>query len=77
MVTDLDMPAMDGSALIGALRRDAATRGVPVVVASACGSSNDWGLLCRLGADAFVDKPFEPQQLVTVVRGALGAAAGA
>lgn len=76
VVSDLDMPGLDGSALIGELRRDDATRDIPVVVASACGSSHDWSLLCRLGADAFLEKPFEPQQLVIAVRAALSAARG-
>jgi serine/threonine-protein kinase len=73
VVTDLDMPGLDGEALIGELHKHPTTRGVPVLVASACGSSNDWTLLCRIGADAFVGKPFEMQQLAIASRGLIDA----
>lgn len=68
VVADLDMPGMNGVELVAALRADARTEKVPVVVVSAIGGPTDWALLGRLGANAFLGKPFDPGQLTALAR---------
>jgi CheY-like chemotaxis protein len=59
---DLQMPVMDGREFYHELRR----RGVltPVVVLSAYGAE---AAQLELGADGYVDKPFDPDQLVSAI----------
>lgn len=63
---DVVMPRLDGLRAAAALRDDARTRDIPIVLVSGCteleGSAGPPG-----GVDAFVAKPFEPAELVRVV----------
>lgn len=68
VVTDLDMPDMNGMELTAALRAQPSTADVPIIVASAVGGATDWSLLGRLGANAFLGKPFDAAQLGLLAR---------
>jgi PleD family two-component response regulator/HPt (histidine-containing phosphotransfer) domain-containing protein len=71
VVTDLDMPGMDGADLCLALRTHPRWVNLPVVFLS---SRNDAPTLRRVfeaGADDFVPKPLQPAVLVARVRGRL------
>lgn len=71
VVSDLDMPGMNGVELTIALRSLPELGEVPIIVATAVGGPTDWRLLSDLGADGFLGKPFEPAQLVALARGVL------
>jgi len=66
IVTDLDMPLMNGVELVAEVRARPELADIPVIVLSAIGGPADWSLLSRLGANAFVGKPFDTQQLTSV-----------
>ena len=66
IVTDLDMPVMNGIELVAEIRARPELAAIPVIVLSAIGGPADWSLLDRLGANAFVGKPFDAQQLLSV-----------
>jgi serine/threonine-protein kinase len=66
LVSDLDMPRMNGLELTAALREDEATRELPIVIATGVGGPSDWRVLSRLGADSFMIKPFDAIQLVSI-----------
>ncbi|WP_447042184.1 response regulator [Streptomyces sp. DSM 118878] len=64
---DVVMPRLDGLRTAALLRSDARTRHLPIVVISACTQYEvENGL--EVGVDAFLAKPFEPNELVAVVR---------
>lgn len=64
---DVVMPRLDGLRTAARLRSDARTRSLPIVVVSACTQYEvESGL--DVGVDAFLAKPFEPSELVGVVR---------
>jgi len=69
VVTDLRMPAMDGLELLKRLRQ--ADDQLPVVLMTAFGSVNDAVSAMKQGAFDFVQKPFEGDQLVMVIRRAV------
>lgn len=71
VVTDLDMPRMNGVELTAALRADPRTAVVPIVVATGVGGATDWRVLSALGADGFMVKPFDPAALVSLVENLL------
>jgi serine/threonine-protein kinase len=75
VVSDLDMPAMNGVELTAALRSEESTAEVPIVVATAVGGPSDWQVLSRLGADSLLLKPFDPSQLVSLVENLVAAPA--
>jgi CheY-like chemotaxis protein len=64
---DVVMPRLDGIETATRLREDPGTCGVPIVMVSACTQVEvDAGVAA--GVDAFLSKPFEPAELVNVVR---------
>lgn len=63
MVTDLEMPRIDGAALCRRVREDPGTRDVPIVVLSA---AHDLGPVRRF-ADAVVRKPFDIDALTAML----------
>jgi two-component system chemotaxis response regulator CheY len=73
ILTDINMPVMDGEQLIGELKADASLRAIPVVVVSTDSTENRVGALLRLGASDYVRKPFPPERLSEVLGGLLGA----
>ncbi|MEU3695282.1 response regulator [Streptomyces griseoviridis] len=64
---DVVMPRLDGIRTAARLRADARTRDLPLAIISACTQYEvDAGV--DAGVDAFLSKPFEPAELVSVVR---------
>ncbi|MFI9563111.1 response regulator [Streptomyces rishiriensis] len=64
---DVVMPRLDGLGTAARLRADPRTRDLPLVIISACTQYEvEAGL--EVGVDAFLPKPFDPAELVSVVR---------
>jgi len=72
MVLDIMMPAKDGFAVLSELRRDPRGRDIAIVVLTAKTQPADILRGTRLGADAYITKPFDPddvaRQLVLFAR---------
>ena len=64
VVADLRMPEVDGFAFTEALREDERTRRLPLLILSGSDRSEDRVRCLRLGADDFVAKPFNPDELM-------------
>ena len=67
VVTDLQMPTMDGFPLLRLLKADPASTHIPVLILTshAEAASRYWSL--RTGADAYLTKDFRPAELVEIV----------
>jgi two-component system chemotaxis response regulator CheY len=63
IVTDINMPDINGLELISFVRRNAAYRSIPLLIISTEGSERDREKGLELGADAYLVKPFEPATL--------------
>jgi CheY-like chemotaxis protein len=74
IVLDLMMPVMDGFAVLEALRGDERTESVPVLVLSAIGNDRTEQQCYKLGATAFMRKPFQSDLLVGVLEDVISAA---
>jgi CheY-like chemotaxis protein len=70
---DVVMPRLDGFETVERLRRAGATAQIPVVILSGRAQGHDRARGERLGVDAYLSKPFEPADLVSVVRELAGA----
>jgi CheY-like chemotaxis protein len=73
IVSDLDMPRMDGVALCEALRADDATRRVPIVVVTGAGGDYARAAL-DAGCDAVLPKPCSHELLIATIRDLLARA---
>ena len=71
VVSDIRMPGMDGYQLARQLRGSPRTALVPIVFLSAKDETVDRIEGFRAGVDAYLTKPFEPEELIAVVNGIL------
>ena len=62
-IVDIMMPGMNGYELTEKLREQPATQDVPIIVLTARAGGADRKHAFRVGADGFVQKPFELQRL--------------
>jgi CheY-like chemotaxis protein len=71
IILDIIMPVMDGYTLLDRLKKDSATRGIPVIVMTfADRDSHEKAVRC--GADDFVGKPLEVEDFIPRVRRFVG-----
>ena len=68
---DINMPVMDGLKLIGLMRGEEALREVPVIVITTEGADEDRARALRLGANEYLTKPIQANQLLALARGLL------
>jgi len=71
IISDIRMPGMDGYELARILRANARTALVPIVFLTAKGERQDRIDGFRSGVDAYLTKPFDPDELLAVVAGIL------
>lgn len=68
IVTDINMPDINGLELVSFVKQNDAYRSIPLVIVSTEGSDRDREKGLELGADAYLVKPFEPEALCRVAR---------
>lgn len=64
VITDLEMPEMDGFELIKRIKGSGVFSDIPIIVLSCRDSSSDRVECLRLGADDYMVKPFNPEELL-------------
>jgi len=67
VVTDINMPDINGLELVSFVKSNAAYRSIPLVIVSTEGSERDREKGVSLGADAYLVKPFEPEQFREII----------
>jgi len=63
ILTDINMPDINGLELVSFVKNNASFRSIPLVIVSTEGSERDRDKGLRLGADAYLVKPFAPETL--------------
>ena len=71
ILSDINMPEMDGRTFLKQLKASSTFNFIPVIILSSLESSNDRIELLEAGASDFVLKPFNPQELKIRVRNLL------
>ncbi len=71
IVTDYNMPGMDGMAMVRALRSEAATSGIAVLMLTSEDSIEKETQALEAGVDDYILKPVEPRRLAARVRSVL------
>lgn len=74
VITDINMPRLDGFGVIDSIRKDAANRSVPILVLTTETAPEFKERARTAGATGWIVKPFDDQSLVQVVRRVSGAA---
>ena len=68
IILDIMMPFFSGYWFCNIFKGHPATKNIPVVIVSALNKRSDIEKGMRLGADAYVTKPFEEEEFVDVVK---------
>src|SRR6187431_2799082 len=71
VVLDLMLPGLDGLQVCRAIRADARTAAIPIIMVTAKAEESDRIVGLELGADDYVSKPFSPNELIARARALL------
>jgi two-component system chemotaxis response regulator CheY len=72
VLTDLNMPGMDGVSMIREIRKLSTFTGVPIVLLTTESDAEKKAMAKAAGATGWITKPFEPNQLLSVTKKVLG-----
>ncbi|MBI3805766.1 MAG: response regulator [Nitrospirae bacterium] len=68
IVSDINMPLMDGLKLVSMIRNDPTYRSIPIVIVTTEGSQADRDKGLALGANAYLSKPIQTNELLKIVK---------
>lgn len=71
ILCDVEMPRLNGYAVLEALRQQPELRSIPFIFLTARSARSDQRKGMVLGADDYITKPFEPRELIESIRGVL------
>jgi DNA-binding NarL/FixJ family response regulator len=71
VISDIMMPEVDGYQFLEQLREDARFKTLPVIFLTAKGMTTDRIQGYQAGCDAYISKPFDPEELEVIVRNLL------
>ncbi|RII30634.1 MAG: two-component system response regulator [Geobacter sp.] len=72
LITDLNMPNMDGLGLIRGVRAGTLNKFIPIIMLTTESQDSKKGEGKAAGATGWIVKPFKPEQLIAVVKKVLG-----
>jgi two-component system chemotaxis response regulator CheY len=72
VLTDINMPVLDGLKLIAHLRADTSNDGLPIIVITTESAEEDRERAMKLGASAYLIKPVKAQEVLDTVKNLLG-----
>ena len=68
VLMDVQMPVMDGNTAVTLMRQDPALQEVPVIALTAGATQSERDFSLQAGMDEYLTKPFEPAQLLRLIR---------
>jgi two-component system chemotaxis response regulator CheY len=72
LITDINMPVMDGLKLVSLVRKDDTHKDIPIVIITTEGAAEDRQRAMSLGANAYITKPIQAPQVINCVKKLLG-----
>lgn len=72
VLTDINMPVLDGLKLTSHIRSGSANRTVPIVIITTEAALEDRERALKLGANAYLVKPVQAQEVLDTVKSLLG-----
>ncbi|MFH0902386.1 MAG: response regulator [Pseudomonadota bacterium] len=71
VLTDINMPIMDGLKLVARIRSQEDLRDIPIVIITTEGGEEDRQRALALGANAYITKPIQASQVIATVKALL------
>lgn len=71
ILLDLMLPGMDGLEVCRALKKEAKTASIPIIMLTAKAQESDKVVGLELGADDYITKPFSPRELIARIKAVL------
>jgi len=68
ILTDINMPIMDGLKLVKRVRSDELLKMIPIVIITTEGADEDRQRALALGANAYITKPIQAPQVIAKVK---------
>jgi two-component system chemotaxis response regulator CheY len=68
LITDINMPIMDGLKLVSLVRKDEIHKGIPIIIITTEGAQEDRQRALSLGANAYITKPIQAPQVINTVK---------
>ena len=68
ILTDINMPIMDGLKLVSMVRNDPSYKSVPIIIITTEGAAEDRDRALALGANAYITKPIQAPQVIATVK---------
>ncbi len=68
LITDINMPIMDGLKLVKRVRSDPMHKETPIIIITTEGSTEDRQRALQLGANAYITKPIQAPQVIAKVK---------
>lgn len=68
ILTDINMPIMDGLKLVKRVRTDPVHKDVPIIIITTEGAQEDKRRALELGANAYITKPIQAPQVIAKVK---------
>ncbi len=72
ILTDINMPGMDGLKLVEFLRKNPKYKDIPIIIITTEGAEEDKNKAMAIGATAYLPKPIQTQELLKMVNQYLG-----
>ena len=69
ILADINMPVMDGLKLVSLVRSNAVYKDIPIIIITTEGAREDRERAMAIGANAYIAKPIQTQELIKVVNG--------
>ena len=67
MLTDINMPGLDGLKLVSLVRENAQLRNIPIIIITTEGAEEDRERGLALGANAYIAKPIQSSHLIRTI----------
>jgi two-component system, chemotaxis family, chemotaxis protein CheY len=71
ILADINMPVMDGIKLVSLVRGNPAFKSIPIIMVTTEGAEEDRKRAIAIGANAYLPKPIQTQELLKLVTGFL------
>jgi two-component system chemotaxis response regulator CheY len=73
ILTDINMPVMDGLKLVSLVRQNAQLKAIPIIIITTEGAEEDRERGLALGANAYISKPIQSSHLIKTISELLSA----
>ncbi len=72
ILADINMPVMDGLKLVSLVRSNSSYEKIPIIIITTEGAKEDRERALAIGANAYLSKPIQTQELIKIVNSFIG-----